>query len=133
MKKLLSNAARQCIQHGIDVFPFCQETFGPCNFRGAPSIALRVEQLNQVSGAFAALLEPTQEILNSRIYDDFSFGNCGLTRGLRGLDDSGQIIDGVEVHVIECFDFRFDIAWHGKIDHEHRAVLARFDCTLHRT
>ena len=39
--------------------------------------------------------------------------------------DLAEIVHGIEKDVVERADFRFDVARHREIEHEHRAVLAR--------
>ena len=51
---------------------------------------------------------------------------------LPGFDHMGQIVHGVEVGVVEGFDFHLDIARNRQIDQKHGPAFALFQRPLHR-
>ena len=62
--------------------------------------------------------------------DDLGLDHRSLARIQAALDDLGEVVHGVQEDVVQFADFGFDVARHGQVDHEHRAVPARLERAL---
>ena len=71
-----------------------------------------------------ALVTPVLDVL-AGVDDDFGLCDGGLALVFAALYHAGEVVHGVEVHVVQLLDFGFDVARHGQIDHEHRPVPPR--------
>ena len=81
----------------------------------------------------AACAEPLHETLHAGFDDRFGLRHCALAHIHAFLHHAAQIIDGVEIDIGEAAGFRFDVTWHRKINHEHRAALALFQGAFNQT
>ena len=66
------------------------------------------------------------ETLHARLDNRFGLRYRTLAHVESFLHHAAQVIDGIEINVIEIAGFRFDVARHRQIDHEHRPALALF-------
>jgi hypothetical protein len=91
---------------------------------------LRVELADQ--GHRAALAQPVHEALDAGVDDDLGLRHRRLPAGLALLHHGGEVVDGVEVHVLQGLDLGLDVARYRQVDHEHRAVPALAQGALDR-
>ena len=131
VQHLLAQAPRQALQHIVHVIALGNRAAGAGQLGRTPVFGLGIELLNQRHAA--ALVHPVHKALHTGVHNRFGLRHRGLAAGLGGLHHAGQVVHGVQVHIAQGFHLGFNIARHGQVDHEHGAVLALLDGTLHRT
>ena len=70
--------------------------------------------------------------LHAGIHDGLGLGHGGPPVGLPGLHHPGKVVYGVQIDIVQGFDFRLNVARYGQIDHEHRPAPAPLQGPLHR-
>jgi hypothetical protein len=78
-----------------------------------------------MSGTLSRSLHPVHELADLAVDDRLGLLDRRAARVEVGADDAGQVVDGVEEHVVELGDLRLDVARHREVDHEHRPPAAR--------
>lgn len=86
------------------------------------------KRLNEGDGL--ALAEPFGEVAHAQADDGFGLGDGGLSACHALVDHLAEVVDGVDVHVVETIDLGLDVTGNGKVDDEHRTVLAFIDGAL---
>ena len=51
--------------------------------------------------------------LHASIHDGLGLGHGGLPVGLPGLYHPGKVVYGVQIDIVQGFDFRLNVARHG--------------------
>ena len=128
VQHFLGQAPRQCFKYFFGVFTLGQHFAGTGHFSFSPLIGLGIQLLNEWHAA--ALNHPVHEALHAGVNDDLGFCHRGLPMGLASLNDTGQIVDGVEINIFQGFHFGLDVSRDRQVDHEHRAVAPFLECTF---
>ena len=128
VQDLLRQAARQRLEHGVDVLAAGEQLLGARDLERAPVVGLRVQRLDQRHRA--APVEPLDEALHAGLDDRLGLRHRRLALLAAHLHQRREIVDGVEVDVGQARDLGLDVAWHGEVDHEHRPVPARLQRPL---
>ena len=71
-----------------------------------------------------AFAQPVHEVLHACVNDDFGLGNRGAPAVLAGLHHLRQVVYGVQIHILQRLDLKFNIARHRQVHHEHGPVFA---------
>ena len=85
---------------------------------------------SRMTGTTAGL-HPVHEALDAGFDDGLGLHHGGAARVGAGLHQAAQVVHRIQVDVVQAADFGFDIARHGQVDHDHRAVAAQPRGPLH--
>ena len=125
MQELVRERARQLFQHALRVLAAREPPLRALELvpaRALGGIAHRADRGNDLAAA-----EPVHEIGDVVLDDHLGLRHGVLAHVEAFARDLAEIVDGIEEHVVERADLRFDVARHGEIEHQHRAVLARLE------
>ena len=124
----MCQAGGQRLQHGFHVFAARQQAAGALDFGPLPVVGLMLQRLDQRHAA--ALCAPLRETNHTGVDDGFSLLDRSLAAAAGHAHVFGQVVDGVEISVRQPRNFGFDVARHGQIHQQHRALAARLQCTF---
>ncbi len=128
MQELGRQAFRQRFEHGVDVGALGQHLARPFHFHQAQRFAVFMQMLDD--GHHGAVVDPAHERLLARLDDGLGLRHGRLPAFQARLHDLAQVVDRVQEDVVQAAHFRFDVARHGQVDHEHGFVAARLDGAL---
>ena len=122
MQVFLGQAVGQLLQHGLGRFAARQHAARALQLGGAHILGGLVQVADD--GHHFAGLHPVHEALDAGFDDGLGLHHGGAARVGAGLHQAAQVVHRIQVDVVQAADFGFDIARHGQVDHDHRAVAA---------
>mmetsp|Transcript_53731 Transcript_53731/g.126521 ORF Transcript_53731/g.126521 Transcript_53731/m.126521 type:complete len:236 (-) Transcript_53731:776-1483(-) len=131
MHQLARQRHGQAVHHGVHILAPGQRPAGLGELGLTPGLGLALQGLDQRHAA--PLVQPLRKALYAGADDGFGMRHRGLAAFAIGLHLAGEVVHGVEVDVLQAGHLGLDVARHGQVDHEHRAVLAFFKRALDRT
>jgi hypothetical protein len=125
MQKFVGERTAQDFDDLLRVLAFCQEFLRVLDFMTAEAFGMIPERTD--GGYQLARFHPVHEAFHAGVDDGFSLKNRSLPAANAILHDKGQIIHGIQKHIVQIADFRFD-----KIGLCLRTLMARSTMPLPR-
>ena len=69
-----------------------------------------------------SLINPIHEFLHTVFDDHFGIHHGRSSLRLPCVDNLGQIVHRVQIHITQIFHFRLDVSRHRQIHHEHGSI-----------
>src|SRR5262245_37947170 len=120
--QLVRERTRELLQYFLGCCAFAQPLASTLELLSLHALGTLPERTHQVlrfaNPSFAE--EPVRTFEN---HDFCRFRSATTTREMC-IDDLGEIVDRIQIHVAQHPDLGLDVAWHRDVHHQHRPVLA---------
>ena len=128
VQKLVGESARERFEHLLRRRPASEQTARTVELGDAKLVMMSLQRSDRRH--YRPAFEPAQKTRGLIGDPGFGFAHC-LDPDLQiVLDDVGQVVDGIQEHVVELGSFRFDVARHRQVDDEHRRMAPGLDRAL---
>ena len=129
MQEFIGKRVAERFQHALRVFAARNLLERLFDFMATHAVGMVTQSADRGHGL--ARFQPVHEVVDAHVDDGFGFRRGLLAIAQTFLHDLREIVHAVQKDVVQIGNFRLHVARHGKVDHEHRAVLAQLDRAFH--